>query len=56
MLLRIDLRRPFLVPSELLIPVCQILVALCKLRVLLSGLCNRAALLGAFTMAGCTGP
>jgi hypothetical protein len=49
--LRIDLRRPFLVLSELLIPLCQILVALRELRVLLSGLCNLAALPSAFTMA-----
>jgi hypothetical protein len=53
--LRIDLRRPFLRSSELLIPLFQILVASDELRILLSGLCNLAALLGAFTMAGGTG-
>ena len=54
MTLRI-LHRPFLVLSELLVPFCQILVALRELRVLLSGLCNLAALHCAFAMAGCTG-
>jgi hypothetical protein len=49
--LRIDLRRPFLLPSELLIPLCQIFVALGELRVLLSGLCNLTALLGAWRAA-----